>query len=264
MSRQKSVIVLGSASYIKKEAVTRAWPFASVQALHIPSGVRPQPIGKNETKKGAMNRAYGAKRKKRQANYWIGIENGMWETKKDHWVDGACIVIIIAGKKSNVVLWSDTLVIPPVRPFEKGPNGEWSILKDPHSVLTNGARPRVDFLADTLCKWVSSLTFQKKRNAPAKVVRKEPKPNPVRIVTSWEDIVTPKEEQKDEQEPEVQEEEVYKFYSADKPSDAPIVPAATNTTDDHYEEETTCHDSDKGNATVYDIRSSNGFAGYVE
>jgi hypothetical protein len=54
------------------------------------------------------------------------------------------------------VVWSDVLEIPPNPPFEKGPEGEWSILKDPHVVLTGGKKPRAKFLTDAIDEWRKS------------------------------------------------------------------------------------------------------------
>lgn len=80
-------------------------------------------------------------------------------------MDAAAIVIIRKnsskqeeGSFSESVVWSDTLEIP--SECEKGPNGEWSILKDPHIVFTNGKRSRVEFLRDALSKWRSEVEKQ--------------------------------------------------------------------------------------------------------
>jgi hypothetical protein len=37
-----------------------------------------------------------------------------------------------------------------------GPDGEWSMLKDPHSVLTNNKRPRRMFLSDAIEVWYNN------------------------------------------------------------------------------------------------------------
>lgn len=47
--------------------------------------------------------------------------------------------------------------------MEKGPQGEWSKLKDPHIVVTKGKRSRIDFLADALKKWRFEQTQQQNR-----------------------------------------------------------------------------------------------------
>jgi non-canonical (house-cleaning) NTP pyrophosphatase len=147
-------VALGSGSEIKIAAVAEAfgpsWEVLTVS--HAESGVRPQPVGKEETLLGATTRSAAARAAHPEADLAIGIENGMWERQDDAtcpWEDGACVVITSRGGVSFAV-WSDTLPIPRQHPYQRGPNGEWSKLKDPHSVLTNGARPRQAFLRDAL------------------------------------------------------------------------------------------------------------------
>jgi hypothetical protein len=87
----------------------------------------------------------------------LGIENGMFKDDAGKWVDAACIVIYYKpqgeDKYQHAVIWSDTLDIP--SDCEKGPNGEWSILKDPHVVFTNGKRPRAKFISDAITEWIT-------------------------------------------------------------------------------------------------------------
>mmetsp|Transcript_17039 Transcript_17039/g.21637 ORF Transcript_17039/g.21637 Transcript_17039/m.21637 type:complete len:97 (+) Transcript_17039:271-561(+) len=81
----------------------------------------------------------------------------MYENVNGVLVDAACIVFLYRHHDDNkekrivtVVAWSDELVIPVDGTMAPGPNGEWSYLKDPHIVVTNGARNRKAFLADTI------------------------------------------------------------------------------------------------------------------
>lgn len=151
-------IGLGTGSELKIAAVREVFPGVTVVPVgDAPSGVRPQPIGKEETATGARNRAAAARAAVPDAQAWIGIENGMWPgedqttaSSGSSRVDAACIAVFFAdGTECHI--WSDELLIPDGElPFPPGPNGEWSILKDPHSVLTNGARPRQKFIADAL------------------------------------------------------------------------------------------------------------------
>jgi len=78
-------------------------------------------------------------------------------------VDKACIALIfrdvsdVEGEikvKKAKYYWSESLPIPPLveRPFNPGPNGEWSELKDPHDVLTHGKKNRAAFLYETIAK----------------------------------------------------------------------------------------------------------------
>jgi len=103
-----------------------------------------------------MNRAKGSMRACPEAEAWFGIENGMWEDCNGKWVDGACIYVIVKGEVDPHIIWSDTIEIPLLgTPFyqKKGPNGEWSELKDPHSVITQGKRSRRMFLSDSIDQW---------------------------------------------------------------------------------------------------------------
>jgi hypothetical protein len=130
------------------------------------SGVPSQPVGVAQTQLGAFNRATHALALHRQHqsqiqdkdeevfHFAIGIESGMWkkpaEEKGDSaddsgdesgsWVDCACVCAVpvpAAGmehglKQSDAVfMFSEELCIPPLseRPFAKGPDGEWSVLK---------------------------------------------------------------------------------------------------------------------------------------
>lgn len=46
------------------------------EGISIPSGVKDQPIGSEETFTGAHNRVKGAKAARPDADYWVGIEGG--------------------------------------------------------------------------------------------------------------------------------------------------------------------------------------------
>ena len=67
---------------------------------------------------------------------------------------GACVVVVDSTSNEEIVLWSETIEIPDKkdRPFDEGPEGEWSVLKDPHSIITKGIKSRKDFLVDALLK----------------------------------------------------------------------------------------------------------------
>lgn len=63
------------------EGFQRIWPDTAFKAegISIPSGVRDQPMGDEETLLGAYNRAAGAKLAVPEADYWAGIEGGCAE-----------------------------------------------------------------------------------------------------------------------------------------------------------------------------------------
>ena len=92
----------------------------------------------------------------------------MWKDERlNKFVDGACIVVIerVDGKNDKgekqedkeTVLWSDTIEIP--EEFPKGPNGEWSLYKDPHSIITQGKKSRQQFLTETLVSSLEKFTI---------------------------------------------------------------------------------------------------------
>ena len=154
------IVALGSQSAIKIAAAKAAFEHHTVQGYDVPSGVKPQPIGKDETRRGALNRARAALKhaaaSKQHATWGVGIENGMWHPTGDitsnpddgGWVDGACIVAVRLDEATGEVVktfWSDTIEIPKLseRPFPKGPAGEWSQLKDPHLQLTGTSRTTI-------------------------------------------------------------------------------------------------------------------------
>jgi 1,5-anhydro-D-fructose reductase (1,5-anhydro-D-mannitol-forming) len=173
------MLFLGSQSKIKLEAAEAAFPNHNVVGYSVNSGVPEQPVGMNETRLGALNRALGAAKaavnvkgessSTSNQEWSVGVENGIWNpldpycknTAKNAsssssaddgtWVDGACCVAIRSDGEMRVV-WSDTINIPELssRPFNKGQNGEWSELKDPHLLLTNVTRK--EYLTKALSK----------------------------------------------------------------------------------------------------------------
>lgn len=178
---QGKLIALGSASELKVKAIKQAFPEAKdVIGLQFPSGVRAQPIGKEETEKGAKYRAEEAKRLRPEADCWIGIENGMWKKKGEEekaddvadWEDGASIIILTSDGKEEAI-WSDTIDIPKV--FPKGPNGEWSVHKDPHDIITKGQRSRVAFLSDALQTWKTQKKTKEQNEGQRKEREREEK-----------------------------------------------------------------------------------------
>jgi non-canonical (house-cleaning) NTP pyrophosphatase len=150
-------VCVGSGSDIKIAAAQQAFPDASVCAVaDAPSGVPPQPVGREETRRGATNRARAAQAARPDCDAWIGIENGMWERAPGVFEDAAIVAFIVrgasAGEERVVYAESDAIEIPPVhlRPFPPGRNGEWSSVKDPHAVLSGGEMPRAKLLAGAL------------------------------------------------------------------------------------------------------------------
>eukprot|EP01095_Lingulamoeba_sp_RSL-Kostka_P000078 TRINITY_DN10143_c0_g1_i1.p1 TRINITY_DN10143_c0_g1~~TRINITY_DN10143_c0_g1_i1.p1 ORF type:complete len:183 (+),score=63.23 TRINITY_DN10143_c0_g1_i1:52-600(+) len=173
------VISLGTGSPLKRAATKLAFP-QDEEKIEIISDfqsvVSEQPVGKIETEKGACFRAEQAITKCENAKIGIGIENGIWKKEDDEpqnnykpndfesWIDVACIVIFVKNDNNETnkyILWSDSIDIPSGNMKScMNDNGEvidnWSDLKDPHSDLTNGLKPRRKFLSETMIKWRDS------------------------------------------------------------------------------------------------------------
>jgi len=146
-------IGVGTSSGIKLEAIKLAFEGWEVLGVdNFISNVPEQPIGKEQTIEGAKFRAEYARKFHPTADVWIGIENGMFKDSEDKWVDAGAIVILEKGEFN--VIWTDQVYIP--EDMEKGPNGEWSKLKDPHIVITG--KPRALFISEAIIK------FRKSRN----------------------------------------------------------------------------------------------------
>lgn len=173
MSHPFARIGLGSASQLKIAAVKQVFPHAEILCVDAPSGVPPQPIGKEQTQQGATNRAMTVLEQLPDCDLWIGIESGMWKKEGAGGggeEDAAFIVMLVADKTTpwgympHVIL-TEAIDIPPVaqRPFSVGPNGEWSVLKDPHQVLTG--KPRQEYIEDALRTFLVQLNYLKSRQA---------------------------------------------------------------------------------------------------
>ena len=81
-ARRARRVAVGSTNPVKLAAaravVTRLAPDAIVEAVAVPSGVPDQPLGDEETIRGALARARGA-REKLDADFGVGLEGGVVE-----------------------------------------------------------------------------------------------------------------------------------------------------------------------------------------
>ncbi|MDQ7844334.1 MAG: inosine/xanthosine triphosphatase [Armatimonadota bacterium] len=95
-------IVLGSTSPSKLRAVravcARAFPEAAVEALDVPAGVAPQPVGEEETIHGARQRACQA-RERTDADLGIGIEGGVFRDARGAWLCAWAVVVDRRGRE---------------------------------------------------------------------------------------------------------------------------------------------------------------------
>lgn len=75
-------IVVASQNPVKQEAVRRGFAqlfpadTVRIEGVSVPSGVSEQPLGDDETRLGAANRAQSAQQTRPDATYWAGIEGG--------------------------------------------------------------------------------------------------------------------------------------------------------------------------------------------
>ena len=82
-------IVVGSSNPVKVDAVAQGFMamFPEVQfeviGTSVPSGVSDQPFSDAETLQGAVNRAQNALSGIPEADYWVGIEGGIEDDKKE-------------------------------------------------------------------------------------------------------------------------------------------------------------------------------------
>lgn len=78
-------IIVGSTNPVKiacvREGFARVFPDATltVDGVAVESGVSDQPMNLDETQRGAFNRSDNARWKKKDADYWVGIEGGVEE-----------------------------------------------------------------------------------------------------------------------------------------------------------------------------------------
>lgn len=166
------IIAIGSTSSIKIAAARTALARAGIVADVVPhataSGVNVQPVGRDETLRGAMNRARAALA---SGTVGIGIENGV--VREDgRWIDVAAVVIVDADGRESVA-WSEAVAVPDVFVDEAAARGfdgvtvgaviaerTGSTPDDPHGILSGGRRTRSAILADALASVLTAFTAE--------------------------------------------------------------------------------------------------------
>jgi inosine/xanthosine triphosphatase len=98
-------VAVGSANPVKVRAVQavmkQIFPDAEVQGYDVPSNVSPQPIGEEETKRGAIHRARAALQVG-QADWAFGLEAGVkFDTHGIAWLGGVVAVVDSEGNVST-------------------------------------------------------------------------------------------------------------------------------------------------------------------
>lgn len=168
------IITVGSTSSIKVSAVrmalARAGIAADVVAHASQSGVNAQPVGRDETLRGASNRARAAAAAV-PGSAGVGIENGI--VREDgRWIDVAAVVIVGEDGRETVA-WSEAVAVPDVFVDEAAARGfggvtvgaviaerEGSTPDDPHAMLSGGRRTRAAILADALASALTAFTAE--------------------------------------------------------------------------------------------------------
>lgn len=109
-----ALVAVGSANPVKIGAVravlARVAPRASVRGVTVPSGVREQPWGDEETIRGAVNRARGAC-EALEADWGVGVEGGVVEAH-DGGVRTCAWVAIVSRDGRQGVGGSLSLALP--------------------------------------------------------------------------------------------------------------------------------------------------------
>ncbi len=118
---------------IVKDALTELHLNVDVIGVEIDSGITNQPLDKETTQKGAINRAKDAKRKIPNADFWIGLEGGLHDyhpSSEDcgvvsaegyNLVTYACLI----DKDNNEYIGEGEEIHLPVEVSEKIKKGEW-------------------------------------------------------------------------------------------------------------------------------------------
>lgn len=123
MSLEPLLVAVGSTNPIKVEPVravlARVFPSASVMSVDAPSGVPVQPIGLEQMRLGAQNRAatalhslYALRDQPAERLTWgVGLEGGVEFEGEVAWLTGA--VAILAGHGRASLGWSPRVALPP-------------------------------------------------------------------------------------------------------------------------------------------------------
>ncbi len=105
ISGMKERIIVASRNPVKMNATKSGFlrvfsnkTFA-IEGVSVDSGVSGQPMGREDTLKGAINRVNEAKKKEPNADYWVGIEGGLTKIGEEM---EAYAWIVIKSKTGNI------------------------------------------------------------------------------------------------------------------------------------------------------------------
>lgn len=112
------------------------------EGISIPSGVKDQPLGDEETFQGAFNRAKSASEKFLKSDFWVGIEGGV-EAKKDEMEAYAWVVIKskkgLLGKSRTVSFFLPSKVSELIKQGKELGQADDIVFKRTNSKQKNGA-----------------------------------------------------------------------------------------------------------------------------
>lgn len=162
-------IVLASTSALKIEACRRAFPGFEIVPLKVPSGVNEQPIG-DETLRGAVNRIDAARAAAPSADYYMAIENGLFQ-EGSAYVDRA-VVMVESAEGIRCCTTSDGVAFPTEYVDEARRRGfdKWTVGRvmeekgvvqkhdDPHKCLSG--RSRVEYLDEACLRMAEHLVSE--------------------------------------------------------------------------------------------------------
>ena len=140
---------------------------AEINGFSAPSGINEQPIGEDETTRGARNRlnyimSLELAGVETDDDLWVSIENGLRKNALGQWIDFAVVLIrslrpgtpIITIESMGIVFPTKAVIAAQQRGFDKVTAGKMLAdlgmvrdHQDPHAELTNGAFPRRKILA---------------------------------------------------------------------------------------------------------------------
>jgi len=169
-------IAVGSLNAAKLAAVRQGvaayWPEAEVVGHDVPSGVRPQPLGHEETIAGALNRARAALAAQPEATLGMGLEGGVVELHG--WTVMMSYVAVVDANGREVVVPSTGTPLPhswgmalwegaELRPLVQAAGLPYSYQKGVNALLTNDQLTRDQLFAQTimaaLVPWVQVAAF---------------------------------------------------------------------------------------------------------
>ena len=118
-----SVVAVGSTNPVKVEPVrsvlVRAFPQARIAPIEVASGVPEQPIGLEQMRLGAQNRAAQAlqealsqhQQSHAETIWGVGLEGGVDFVGEVAWLTGA--VAVVSGRGRISLAWSPRVALPP-------------------------------------------------------------------------------------------------------------------------------------------------------